>query len=166
MRIDRLIVALVIIVASCKPAKVATSSSGTAYKEDLSVNRPSMEPLPEEPLDNGSQEIAPAPKPLVGHIKAEMDSINILIAQKNESIDYIGGFTIQVYTGLNREEADQAYELAMTLDQELSPEITYRQPSYKVKVGHYTSRLEANEIFQSLKEYFPNALMIPERKAK
>jgi len=165
MRIDRLIIAFIVILASCKPVKVATSSS-EGYKEDLSVNRPSLVSTPEEPVDNGAKEIEPAPKPLVGHIKAEMDSINILIAQKNESIDYVGGFTIQVYTGLDRDEADQAYDLAMTLDQDLSPEITYRQPSYKVKVGHYTSRLEANEIFQSLKGYFPNALMIPERKAK
>ncbi len=166
MRIDRIIIAFIILSAGCKPAQVTTSTVSAPYKEDLSVHRMTLEATLDEVKNEDPKKINPSPAPLTGHIKAEMDSVNILIAQRNKSLGYIEGFTIQVYTGLDRQKADEALELALSLETELSPEITYRQPSYKVKVGHYTSRLEAHEVFQAIKKYFPNALMIPERKAR
>ena len=45
----------------------------------------------------------------------------------------------------------------------LEPIISYRQPTFTVKVGSYQSRLEAHKVFESLKQDFPLAVLIPER---
>lgn len=168
MRVDRIIILLALlgVVISCKPTQIATTTADVSYNEDLSVHRPNVSVNPTTNSESEKPVIEPASDPLVGHIKAEMDSINSLIKERNARSGYTEGYTIQVYTGLEREAAEEALDLALSLDQELNPVITYHQPSYKVKVGFYTNRLEAHEVFQSLKNNFPKALMIPERKAK
>lgn len=167
MRIDRFIIVFVFIIVSCKATKVTTTSNEEPYKEDLSIYRLDIlteeENNIEESIDNS---ITPQNTEIIGHIKSELDSVNILIANRNKELGYVEGYTIQVYTGTDRAKADDALEKALMLEADLYPEITYRQPSYKVKVGHYTDRLEAHAIFQSLIKHFPNALMIPERISK
>jgi septal ring-binding cell division protein DamX len=86
-----------------------------------------------------------------------------MMAVRNQTVKYIDGYTIQIYTGNDRNEADQAKEQALSLDVALNPTISYYQPSYKVKVGQYATRLEAHKTYESLKKQFPRALLVPER---
>ena len=51
--------------------------------------------------------------------------------------------------------------VAMELD--LEPELVYNQPNYKVKVGKFLTRLEAQPLFTQLKKEFDNAIVAPER---
>ena len=147
---------------SCKTNVVSTSSTDT-YKEDLSVLRPDLS-VNKKP-ESQSETITSANLNTIPDlsIKTELDSINKIIIQRNSEKKYIDGYTIQIYTGNDNEAAREAKELAMNLFPDLEPVISYNQPTFKVKVGSYQNRLEAHKVFQSLKEEFPYALLIPER---
>jgi len=90
-----------------------------------------------------------------------LDSINrIYLSQK-----YIDGFTIQVYSGLDREAALDARKQLTTVLPELASEIQYSQPNFRVRAGNYFNRLDAQKDFVSIKRYFPNAIITPSRIA-
>lgn len=162
MRIDRVIIGSILLSFGCKPTQVATSAIKPAYYEDLSVHRPILT-IPEDTLNESLVQESQEEIQWTASIKEEMDSVSRMIARRNKELGYLEGFTIQVYTGTDRKEADNAMKAINLGYPDLTPEITYRQPSYKVKAGTYTNRLEAYAILQSLKEQFPRALMIPER---
>ncbi|XOV92891.1 MAG: SPOR domain-containing protein [Bacteroidota bacterium] len=147
---------------SCKTTVVSTSSTDT-YKEDLSVLRPDLSVNKE--LEKQSETIPSASLNTTPDlsIKAELDSINKIIIQRNSEKKYIDGYTIQIYTGNDNEAAREAKDRTIDLFPDLEPVISYNQPTFKVKVGSYQNRLEAHKIFESLKEEFPYALLIPER---
>lgn len=146
----------------CKTSNV-TSSSKDLYQEDLSGLRPELVPaVANSPEDTSSVDTEQESSTIAG-IKAELDSINQIIIERNKSVRYIDGYTIQVYTGNNREMASEARDLVISLDETLTPDISYYQPTYKVKVGQYINRLEAHKTFESLKPHFPRAVVVPER---
>lgn len=167
MRGTRLLIIglLAVLAYGCKTSSVKkTSSTDTreAYSEDLSVLRPEVADSKFDTTTIDSSSVA-GYGPISGHIKYELDSVNSIITEQNRAKHYVDGFTIQVYTGNDRTAANDAVRRVNLINPDLDPKIRYVQPSYKVKVGQYISRLEAHEIFESLKDEFPLALLIPER---
>jgi len=73
-------------------------------------------------------------------------------------------YTIQVYSGPNRDQANQVRQKMYHVTPELTSSMGYDQPNYKVKVGSYYDRIMAYETLSKLKKYFPSALLVPERK--
>lgn len=146
----------------CKSSSVSGKSAPTEYKEELDHLRPDLEASEEEPETEPFSE-RDLTVNYVGDIKEELDSVNQIIISRNREVRYEDGFTIQIYTGNNRQAANEAKEKALEINPELDPVITYHQPSYKVKVGQYIDRLRAHEVYETLKKEFPLALLIPER---
>ena len=72
-------------------------------------------------------------------------------------------YAIQVYIGNNRDEANDARMKVYGLLENEIPRLEYTQPNFRVKVGKYNSRLEANKSLTILKKSFPGALLVPER---
>ncbi|MFY0607373.1 MAG: SPOR domain-containing protein [Cyclobacteriaceae bacterium] len=161
MRHTRIII-LILAVSfwGCKTSSV-TSSTASSYSEDLTQLRPEM-----TPLKNNNKDLVVVQndgKVPNNHLKAELDSVNQIIIANNLSREFVDGYTIQIYTGNDRKEADRAAETASYLLLDIDPKVEYAQPNYKVKVGQYVNRLEAHEVFEKLKESFPLALLIPDR---
>lgn len=158
-----LITFLVIGTFACKTSQV-TSSKAEPYKEDMSLLRedlsPQMDTTAIAVVSESTETNSGVP---TGHLKVELDSVNHIIIERNREQRYVDGFTIQIYTGGDREAATEAVTKAAELNPDLDPQIEYHQPSYKVKVGQYLDRLKAHEVFESLKDEFPLALLIPER---
>lgn len=146
----------------CKSSSVSSKSVPTKYEEDLAYLRPELEEE-EEVSEAESFVEKDVTVNYVDNIKAELDSVNQLIIEKNKGEKYVNGFTIQIYTGNDRQAANEAKEKASLINPNLDPVITYHQPGYKVKAGQYLDRLRAHEVYESLKEEFPLALLIPER---
>lgn len=164
MRYHRLVYLLALLWA-CKAA-VVTSTSSDTYSEDLSVHRPDLSPQVESTPEVPQQENQNTGKALSNKnfsIKEELDSINRIIVQRNSEKRYVDGFTIQIYTGNSDESARAAKDSAQVWFPDLRPVISYIQPTFKVKVGAYNTRLDAHQEFEALKEEFPYALLIPER---
>ena len=87
-----------------------------------------------------------------------LDSIDRINASKL----FVQGYTIQVYSGLSRDEAGNARkklveELGMRSDLE------YVQPKFRVRVGTYFTGMEAQRDLVRLRRAFPNAILVPER---
>ncbi len=87
-----------------------------------------------------------------------LDSIN----RFNITRKFIEGFTIQVYSGQNREEAMNVKK-KLTTETELNALLEYNQPKFRVRVGSYYSRLEAQKDLTRIKKIFSNAILVPEK---
>lgn len=92
-------------------------------------------------------------------VDAVLDSINRFHITRK----FIDGFTIQVYSGQNREEAMNSKKKLMGDAPDLNAELEYNQPKFRVRVGSYFSRLEAQKDLYRLKRSFSNAILVPEK---
>lgn len=155
-----LIIGGMVWLAACKSASVPSASTAP-YQEDLAPLRPALTEITRT-SEPGDPVIAKAIDPTIS-LKSELDSVSRIIVAMNLDQKYVDGYTIQIYSGSEREAAMQARDLALLVNPELKPEVSYHQPSYKVKAGQYTDRLEAHRIFSELKKEFPQAILIPER---
>ena len=154
--------------AACKSL---TTTSGTAsgtgkYTEDLSVWRPEVEETP----DSSAVE-KQAPERIRTNVYIEpnyavtrqVDLVLDSIHDQNLKNGYIDGYTIQVYSGIKREDAlNMKKELSLALP-DLESDVQYRQPNFRVRTGKYFSRLVAQKDYLAVKEVFPNAIVIPDR---
>ena len=151
-------------------SRVTTSggSGGTGkYSEDLSVWRPetntagetvdTMAARPEQRIR--TNQYVDARYAINDQINTVLDSIH----EQNINEGYIDGYTIQVYSGIDREQAlNIKKELSQSLP-ELESDVQYRQPNFRVRTGKYLSRLEAQRDYLDVKRHFPNAIVIPDR---
>jgi hypothetical protein len=163
-RISFLVVLIALILASCATQKSSTTSTQGKYSEDLSVWRPKVEAPVEitntTATDGRKQTIYVEPKYAVNkQIDVVLDSID----RYNIARKYIEGFTIQIYTGLKREDALSAKKQLTSSLPELDAEVQYIQPNFRVKVGKYLNRLEAQQDYSEVKRYFSSAIIVPDK---
>lgn len=150
------------LVYGCAPT-VTRQTSTKKYEEDLSIHRPEIPESSEviaAQIENPINSV-PYVEP-THHLNTELDSVLQIMVQKNIEVGYLAGFSIQIYSGRSREEANRAKKTVDGLLDEFA-EVYYDQPVFRVKVGHYLSKLEAEKSFRTLKPYFPQALVLPER---
>ena len=70
-----------------------------------------------------------------------------------------------MYSGLKREEALNAKKELTGAVPDLQSEVQYSQPNFRVKVGKYFSRLDAQKDYVEVKRFFPTAIIIPDKVA-
>jgi hypothetical protein len=141
------------------------------YSEDLSFLRRS-----EEFKAADTETATTAPTPTEGRLPAgtgtittqhdvtnELETLLAESAEENKKIKNIPGFTIQVYLGTSREAANKAQRQVYMAVPEARPEIKFVQPNYRVFVGRFVERMEAQQTYAAIKKEFPNALIIPDR---
>lgn len=75
--------------------------------------------------------------------------------------NFLKGYTIQVYMGSSRTAALKMQELASSVQSTYAPEINYRQPSYTVRFGFFSSRIEAYFVYLALVKKLPDAMIRP-----
>jgi hypothetical protein len=150
---------------ACAPQNVSTSRVGD-YDEDLSKYRPKFETEAgssdpgEVTVENPEKKIEVAPSnDITGPINSYLDTL----AVRNAKVNYVEGYTVLVYTGTNREEANQAKLKVLELIPDSNPILKFESPSYKVKVGKFYNRLEAHRIREELTRQFPKSIIVPER---
>ncbi len=168
------------LISSCasskKTASRSSSSSSTdynTYNYDLSATRPkynttvpatASKPLPSTPPARPASETRrtlPMAEPL--HINKKLDAILDTISVKNRSIRYAQGYRIQVYVGDQRAEVDRVKRFTYQNFPELNPYTTYRQPTYRLKVGDFMRRLDAERYLAQLRQQFSSATLLPDR---
>ena len=71
------------------------------------------------------------------------------------------GFQVQIYLGSDRQEAYDAQNRFKSLYPGVNTYISYTEPNYKVQVGDFRSRLEAQKLMNELKQHFPTLFIIP-----
>ncbi len=185
-------VGLAAVITACAPAaRPSGSRSGTSglanyngYTDDLSVVRPSYTPAgapasrpatpaaTATPVRKPEAETAPARKPAVTpapapaeplHVNKRLDALLDTIAQQNRSIRYAPGYRIQVYVGNERQEADAVKLQIYQVFPELSPYLSYKQPTYRLKVGDFMRRFDAERYLSQLKQQFTAVILQPDK---
>lgn len=162
----RLIFGLALLAYGCS-SKVTTSGPGGTsgkYSEDLSVWRPTS-----EKVTDSAQAITSQRSRTNQYVEAryaindQLDTVLDSIYDQNLRNRSVDGYTIQVYSGIKREDAlNVKKDLSQALP-DLEADVQYRQPNFRVRAGKYFTLLEAQKDYLAVKRYFPNAIVIPDR---
>ena len=99
-----------------------------------------------------------------GEIKVESSqSVKQLIAKKkayNKRLKHIKGFKIQLFYG-SEQGAMKVKEKFSSVFPDVRSELKFHSPDWKVWVGSYKTRLEADRALIEVKEGFPSAIIRP-----
>jgi len=148
--------------------KALISSSGSDYREDLSQVRPRFEYV--EPVIEKKTETknTPVTSPKTGndktlYINKRLETVLDTMSRQNKSIRYISGYRIQIYVGNVRQEADAAKSYVYQAFPDLTPYVSYSQPTYRVKVGDFMYRSDAEQYLDQIKEQYFSAVILADR---
>lgn len=144
---------------------VAQKRNDKAYYEDLSAIRPRVtapvDTVRDSPVVQKEFRTVPFTKTVNAKVDAVLDSIDRFNLMRR-SVD---GFTIQIYSGQNREEAMNTKKKMTTDIPDLTANLQYQQPKFRVTVGKYYSKLEAYQDLSRLRKSFSSAILVPEKIA-
>jgi hypothetical protein len=108
--------------------------------------------------DKGKVEVVKDPK---------VDSLvqDYVIGDKGKNIAPASsdGYRIQIFSGSDRKAAYDAQAKFQAKYPDLATYLTYRAPNFKIRVGDYRSRLEAEKMVQDLKPFFNGLFIIQEK---
>ena len=159
-----------VLLIGCVTSKsVGTKSTTTVdpystYDEDFTAIRPRYK-------ETVTSESATAKKPEVKrvlsdqplHINRQLDAVVDTIALRNKSIRFAAGFRIQIYVGNTRKEADDARLYSYQTFPELNPYMVYNQPTYRIRIGDFMTRLDAERYLQQVRQRYESAVVVPEK---
>jgi hypothetical protein len=94
-------------------------------------------------------------------IKSDSSLINELISKKrsfNKEFGY--GFRIQLYNGFETEAKKTEAKFKIDFP-EIKTYLLYRQPEWKIQVGFYKTKLEADRALLDFKRKYRSAIVIP-----
>ena len=146
--------------------QLPSQKSEKLMNEDLSQYRPRYKSFDEpDAIVNyktapfSSSKLTDAPM----HVNKRLDAILDTIAMHNKSIKFTNGFRIQIYVGNDRKAADDAKIYTYQTYPEIFPYLSFQQPIYKVKIGDFLNRMDAERYFSDIKDLFPSAMILPDR---
>lgn len=90
------------------------------------------------------------------------EEINDLLKQRkdyNKSLKTYQGFRIQIYYGSEKECYELKEEFS-TLFPEIPTSIVFSTPQWKLQVGEYRTRLEADKAIATIKAEYPSAIVL------
>lgn len=74
----------------------------------------------------------------------------------------VRGFRVQIFSGANRSEAYAEQSRFRNLYKDYDAYVNYDEPNYRVKVGDFESRAEANNLMRILRSQFDNVFVFTE----
>lgn len=134
--------------------------------EDLSQYRPRYKSFNEPDIIATEKTIPNTPSKIMDaplHVNKRLDAILDTIAVHNKSIKFTNGYRIQIYVGNDRKVADDAKIYTYQKYPEIFPYLSYQQPIYKVKIGDFLNRMDAERYFADIKDLYPSAMILPDR---
>ncbi|WP_257669353.1 SPOR domain-containing protein [Parapedobacter tibetensis] len=85
-----------------------------------------------------------------------------VVDKKNATRSKAMGFRVQIYSGSNRTEAYAEQARFKKLYKDIDTYVSYDEPNYRVKVGDFRSRGEAQNLMQGLRKQFNNVFIFTE----
>lgn len=160
----------IIIFSACQSAKVPqksrTGNLVSQHEEDLSSVRPKFKnPFTytgfEEEEEDEELELPKKSSSL--EVYGPLEKTVQSMIQTNKSTIEVTGYRIQVFVGNEKNEYESARSYLMQLFPQLDLYPSYSQPTYRIKVGDFTARVEAERYVSQLKNRFPNAKVLADR---
>ena len=162
----RALLGFMLLLHACAPSKTITTQKANTYEENVSQYRINYaDSLRQDEVASTSPERTLSSGPITTRyaITGEMDDYLAERSEVNREKNAYQGFTLQVYTGGSREEANAAKRRVYSALPNARPNIHYNSSIYRVQVGEYVDRLQAQEDYTMLKKEFPYVLLVPQR---
>ncbi|HLU88700.1 MAG TPA: hypothetical protein VKZ51_02635 [Cyclobacteriaceae bacterium] len=154
--------------AGCGIINITKSGEATGafddYHEDLSTSRIVFPEIPEieTRIDYGSSsDLASG-----NAVDKDLEEALAHFARTKSEEPYFSGFTILVYSGVDRDLAFKTRNDLYSHFPDIKAEMQYQQPRYLVKVGRYINRIEALPLYEKVNSQFPAARIIQDRFQK
>jgi hypothetical protein len=96
---------------------------------------------------------------------ADIDRLLAIKKQMNTSESASDRYKIQVYSG-NRSEAEKSRSKLRNTYNQWKTSLVYETPNYKIWVGNFRTRLEADRALKKIKSKFPSAFIFKPKKEK
>lgn len=100
--------------------------------------------------------------PLIDSLIARRIALNKGVTRNGTPI-VVSGYRVQVFFGNDRKEAYNEQARFSALYPEYATYISYTQPNYRVKVGDFRTRAEAQRLITELRPQFPTLFIFNER---
>ena len=143
---------------SCVPQMASNT-----YSEDISANRPKIVNVEDTVVKNRNEDSIPIVVKPKRNVNGKVDAILDSIDRFNLTRKFVDGFTLQVYSGQKREDAMNAKQKIIVDTPDLTANLQYVQPKFRVTIGSYFTKLEAQKDLMRLKRIFPNTILVPEK---
>lgn len=141
---------------------VAQKPNGNPIYEDLSVYRPrfvnSIDTTRTSATIHSIDSVIPTK-----NVNAKIDAVLDSIDRFNLTKKFVDGFTIQIYSGQKRDEAMNTKQKMNAEITDLTANLQYVQPKFRVTVGSYFNKLDAQKDLSRLKRHFSTAILVPEK---
>lgn len=139
-----------------KPPNSSDKIDSKGYFEDVSFLRENPENTNIEINNNLNKKFN------LSLFSDELDRI-IALEEKQNIQKYLNGYSIQIFSGTERNIADSIFHKVDSIYSEYETFSIYDQPNYRVKVGKFYYRIKAHQALENLKRYFAEAIIVPER---
>lgn len=97
-------------------------------------------------------------------LKIEMDPMVKMIIDKrielNKNKASISGYRVQIFFGSQRTDANKIRSDFDLLNPEVPSYLIYQAPNFKVRVGDFRTRLEANKFYQEIVKQYPSVFIV------
>ncbi len=159
-RIVNLILVFVVVVASaCSPSAGKspsdTRTAKTKVSEDLSQYRPTY---------NVPDENAPVARvEPTNHVNRKVAVLMDTVASVNKNIKYAQGYRILAYNGSERQTVMDLRKSIARRVPEVKDYLTYNQPNFRLKVGDFFNRVEAQQVLNQISDLIPNAQIVQDQ---
>jgi len=147
---------------------VAQKTSDKSYYENLMDVRPRVTaPIDSAPNTTNTIVVAKQSRSatFTKTVNEKVDMVLDSIDRFNLMRRSVDGYTIQIYSGQNREDAMNTKKKMATEIPDLTANLQYQQPKFRVTVGKYYSKLEAYQDLTKLRKSFSSAILVPEKIA-
>ena len=162
-RIINLLLSLVIVISTGCASSSAKSTTDKTVKvggkdkvvEDLSVYRPKYNTTEEATT---TARIEPT-----NHVNRKVAVLMDTVASVNKNIKYAQGYRILAYNGSDRQDVMNLRKSILRRVPEVKDYLTYNQPNFRLKVGDFFSRLEAQQVLNQISDLIPNAQIVQDQ---
>ncbi|HEY4652597.1 MAG TPA: sporulation protein [Pontibacter sp.] len=144
----------------------ASSSAGTTDKtvksggkdkvmEDLSVYRPKYTTSDAAAT---TARVEPA-----NHVNLKVAALMDTVASVNKNIKYAQGYRILAYNGSERQTVMNLRKSIARRVPEVKDYLTYNQPNFRLKLGDFFNRVEAQQVLNQISDLIPNAQIVQDQ---
>ena len=123
--------------------------------EDLSQYRPRY------PIDDATGPVARVEP--TNHVNQQVAVLMDTVASVNKNIKYAQGYRILAYNGSERQTVMNLRKTIIARVPEEKDYLTYQQPNFRLKIGDFFSRVEAQQVLNQLSDLIPNAQIVQEQ---
>lgn len=151
---------LILLVTACAPSAGKTTTDTGRFPgkekvaEDLSVYRPKYE----APETTVAVRVEPT-----NHVNSKVAVLMDTVASVNKNIKYAQGYRILAYNGSQRQDVMNLRKTIMTRVPDVKDYLTYQQPNFKLKIGDFFSRIEAQQVLNRISDLVPNAQIVQDQ---